>query len=328
VANQVLLSALTYAGYEVNHSWAEHAGHNDYHGSSIFPAALRWLWQGYPAPITAGTNSQQPVMRVLIPGAAWRRVGGRYSPATALAADAQGGVVFASPGDACLYRLDGDGRPKRWGPRISGVSALAFGPDGTLHACQPGKRRIVRISDRGRVTVWLKGIDAAGLGFAANGNGYVADPVKRRIWLVTPNGRRRVADQGIAAPRAVAVFGGQGQLIVTDARGPVSWQFMIQPDGMLAQRTPFFRPVIPDGETDGAVVDVAVSAKGWPVFATRAGLQLAMQAGGLITGLIPAPVRGPVDGVALGGTARDELYASCGGRIYHRKINLADSLWG
>jgi len=44
VANQNMLSALTWSGYEVNHAWGE-GGHNGKHGGSILPESLVWLWR-------------------------------------------------------------------------------------------------------------------------------------------------------------------------------------------------------------------------------------------------------------------------------------------
>src|SRR3954462_11964495 len=66
LANQEMLSALEFAGYEVNHVWGD-GSHNGKHATAVFPDALRWLWKDYPAPVTAGNNSKQPLMGILIP---------------------------------------------------------------------------------------------------------------------------------------------------------------------------------------------------------------------------------------------------------------------
>ena len=42
VANQDMLSALEFAGYDVHHEWGE-GGHNGQHSTAIMPDALRWL---------------------------------------------------------------------------------------------------------------------------------------------------------------------------------------------------------------------------------------------------------------------------------------------
>src|SRR6266496_2830676 len=66
LANQAMLSALEFAGYDVNHVWGD-GGHNGKHATAIFPDALRWLWRDYPAPIKANAEgkSKQPVTDIL-----------------------------------------------------------------------------------------------------------------------------------------------------------------------------------------------------------------------------------------------------------------------
>jgi len=331
--NQDMLSALTYAGYEVNHSWAEHAGHNDYHGSSIFPGALRWLWQDYPTPVRTG-SSKQPLMTVLIPGETWQPVAGDHPSANALAANAAGDVYFASPADECIYRQTGDGAPSVWARGVAQVSTMTFGPDGALYASQPGKRRVVRFSPDGKCETWLKDVAVAGLSFTTGGDAYLADSEENTVSVVrkgrAPANAINTPDEtfGAVTPWAVQVFGGGAQLIVTDANGAAAWLFTIQPDGSLAHGAPFFRPVILEGATGPGVAALKLSPKGWPAFATDAGIQLGMKRGGLISGLISPQAAGQVEGISFGGAAFDQLYVTCGGKLFRRRIQVPDELWG
>ena len=339
-ANQDLLSALRYAGYDVNHAWAEHAGHNDYHGSSIFPGVLRWLWRDYPAPVQPGKSSQV-VMQVLLPGERWRPVAGDYSSVSALATSAAGEVFFASGAEECIYRVAGGGAPEVWARRVPQVSAMAFGPDGALYASQPGQRRVVKINAQGKQETWLKHVAAAGVSFAPNGHAYVTEPEPRKLWLVMPAGDRRELPVGPGegealqksgadpvTPWAVQVFGGGGQLIVSDAQGAACWVATIRADGTVGDWSPYFRPVIPDGEATPGVTSIAVSPKGWPAFASTAGVQLGMKSGGLITGLVPPPGAGRLEAIAFGGAGFNQLLVSDGERLYRRRIQVPDELWG
>src|SRR6266850_1348867 len=72
LANQEMLSALEFAGYDVNHAWGDGA-HNGKHATAIFPEALRWLWRDYPEPILANVanNANQPIASILLPGEDW-----------------------------------------------------------------------------------------------------------------------------------------------------------------------------------------------------------------------------------------------------------------
>ena len=77
-ANQAMLAALQFAGYEVEHAWGDGA-HNHKHGSSVLPDALRFLWKDFPASPQAAGGPRQPVGEVVDPA---RRLaaGGRGRP--------------------------------------------------------------------------------------------------------------------------------------------------------------------------------------------------------------------------------------------------------
>jgi enterochelin esterase-like enzyme len=74
MANQTMLRALTFAGYEVTHRWGE-GGHNGKHGTALFPDAMRYLWKDWPQPIKKGTSQNQVLAAILVPGQDWETVG-------------------------------------------------------------------------------------------------------------------------------------------------------------------------------------------------------------------------------------------------------------
>ncbi|MFT4639548.1 MAG: gluconolactonase [Verrucomicrobiales bacterium] len=53
VANQGMLSALRFSGYDVSHRWGE-GGHSGKHAAAIMPDVMRWIWRDYPKPIEPG----------------------------------------------------------------------------------------------------------------------------------------------------------------------------------------------------------------------------------------------------------------------------------
>ena len=326
-ANLAMLASLEYAGYEVNHAWAEKAGHDDFHGSMIFPDALRWLWQDYPRPVQAGVNSQQALARVTVPGEAWELAPGEYMAATALTAGPAGEVYFFSPYEKIIYRQEDIGPSVVFASGVEGAQQLGCGPDGRLYVCQPSSRRILVCDKTGSAETWLADIDAHSVAFAANGNGYVTDPVKRCIWLITPTGERRVVAQNLGCPAGVQLWSDQSQLIVTDEPGLVAHLFMILPDGGLAHGAPYFPLHRPGDEVTGPTSgELAVSRHGWIVFATELGLKI-FDRNGLLAGIL-YPRRGKrVDGVALGGKEQDRLYLTDGRCVYRRKIKNPESLW-
>lgn len=326
--NLEMLAALEYAGYEVHHSWAEHAGHNDYHGSMIFPAALRWLWRDYPRPVQAGVKSRQAVARLTVPGEQFELVAGEYMSATALTVGPDGAVFFLSPFEKTIYRLGNTGKAVKFVEGIDEAQDLGWGPDGRLYACQPNLKCILACDDAGKVEPWLTGIDARSLAFAANGNCYVTDSVQRCIWLITPTRERRVVARDFGHPAGLRLTTDQSQLIVADAAASLAHQFTVLPDGGLANGAPFFHLNRPSDDLTGvANGGLAVSTNGWVVFATESGLQVA-ERHGLVAGII-FPRRGKrATAVALGGKGQNRLYLTDDRCLYRRKIKNAESLWG
>jgi gluconolactonase len=70
LGNQTMLSALEFAGYQVEHVWGE-GNHNENHFVALFPDAMRWLWKGWPAPVVAGTSRNNLLKAIVDTGTAW-----------------------------------------------------------------------------------------------------------------------------------------------------------------------------------------------------------------------------------------------------------------
>ena len=62
--NLLLESALDFAGYEEIAHW-DRGGHSIWHGTKMFPDAMRWLWKGWPTPVKAGTSRNDMLQSLL-----------------------------------------------------------------------------------------------------------------------------------------------------------------------------------------------------------------------------------------------------------------------
>jgi len=319
-ANLEMCAALEYAGYEVQHVWAEHAGHDEFHGSMVFPDALRWAWRDYPRAPVAGASSRQTLLRLLAPGEGWQRLAGGHGAATALAADDHGAVVFADPAQNALWHIPAGGAPARLAAEVPGVTALAAG-GGELWFAQAEPRRVSRIDASGRRRVERTGLLATGLERSTDGRVYAAEPVTGRLWLRAVAGEWRPVACGLAAPQGVRLSADQGLLLVSDAAGGAAQACTVQPDGTLVDAAPYF-PL--HGQATGAI---ATARTGWSVHATVRGLEVAMR-NGVIAGIISPPEGEGVVGVALAGIAGDELIVSTGRHVYRRRIRPEADLWG
>ena len=69
--NQLMASALNFAGYEFDYKW-DRGGHSIYYGTRAYPDAMRWLWRGWPTPVQAGKSMNRMVESLLAEGGQWR----------------------------------------------------------------------------------------------------------------------------------------------------------------------------------------------------------------------------------------------------------------
>lgn len=81
--NLLMESALDFAGYEEIAHW-DRGGHSIWHGTRMFPDAMRWLWKGWPAPVVAGESRNDMLQSLLGMGkerkAGWEEIAPRNVP--------------------------------------------------------------------------------------------------------------------------------------------------------------------------------------------------------------------------------------------------------
>ncbi|MFI5356320.1 MAG: alpha/beta hydrolase-fold protein [Opitutales bacterium] len=325
--NLAMQAALRYAGYEVRHAWDDRAGHNEFHGSMVCPAALRWLWSGYPRKVKAGRDSRQPVVKVLAPQRHWESMAAAPAGVGALAVDLAGRLCFAAEADGTIRRLESTGRTTVLARNLPGIAALAFDAAGVLLAARPSARQVCRLRGRNRPEILAKGMAVHGIGVNGTGGIYLAETKRNRVWhLSRSGGRCEVAWRG-KAPTVLCATGDGTQMLVALANGDHVWITSIAPEGGLTHAEPFFVLCRDEGEPAREVTAMSVACPGWLLIATRAGLQLNFHHG-LVAGFVPPPVPGAaLTGVALAGPKRDELYVSCRGRIFRRRIRRLENLW-
>jgi Enterochelin esterase and related enzymes len=85
--NLLMESALDFAGYEETAHW-DRGGHSIWHGTRMFPDAMRWLWKGWPAPVVAGESRNDMLQSLLGKGKereeGWREIARKDVPADVL----------------------------------------------------------------------------------------------------------------------------------------------------------------------------------------------------------------------------------------------------
>ena len=112
----------------------------------------------------------------------------------------------------------------------------------------------------------------------------------------------------------------QSLLYVADSRSRWVWSFVVQPDGSLAQKQKFFHLHVPDTADDSGADGLRVDRDGRLWVATRMGIQVCDQAG-RVNCILPTP-NGKVSNLCFGGPNFDHLLATCGDKVFVRKVKV------
>jgi gluconolactonase len=333
IANQDMLSALEYAGYDVRHEWGD-GEHNSRHATAIFPEGLKWLWRDWPAPIKANASGQskQDVFQVLIPGEEWQLVsqGHRYTDGPAVSA--AGELYFTDPANNRIHKVGLDGKVSTFAENTDGANGLMFGPDGRLYAGLTRTRQIVAYSTSsasssasvpsGKPEVLAENLPSNDLAVNVKSDLYVTDSANKKVWFLPKGGKARVVDEGIDSPNGVLFSPDQTLLYVSDYTGQLSWVFQIQADGSLAHKQKYFYVHMPDAAARSGSDGMAVDAEGRVYIATSLGVQVFDQIG-KCHAIIPPPLpAASLSNVEFAGPNMDEMYVTNGDKVFKRKTRV------
>lgn len=316
-ANQSMLSALEYAGYDVNHAWGE-GGHDTKHAAAIMPDMLRWVWRGYPEPIQPGVAPQRRT-EILIPGEGWHLVSEGHKFTEGPAVNAKGEVYFVDVPAGRIHKIALDGAVSTFVENSPGISGLMFGPDGKLYGCQGGNQQIVRYDEQGREEVLLTGTTSNDLVVLHDGTGYYTDPRNKTVWRFTPDGERTAVDTGIERPNGIIASPDQTLITVSDSAGRFTYSFQRQSDGSLTHKQTYGHLHLGDEAKNCGADGMAVDTEGNLFVATNVGLQVLDQLG-RVHMILERPQDASLSNVVFGGPDLDTLYVTCRDKVYSRKI--------
>jgi sugar lactone lactonase YvrE len=112
----------------------------------------------------------------------------------------------------------------------------------------------------------------------------------------------------------------QTLLYVADMRSHWVYSYRIQPDGSLQFKQRYYWLHVPDTADDSGADGMRVDRDGRLYVATRMGVQVCDQAG-RVNAIIPTP-NGRVSNLTFGGENGDTLFATCGDKVYKRKLKV------
>lgn len=317
-ANRSMLSALKYAGYEVNHVWGE-GGHNGKHSAAIMPDALRWIWKGYPEPLKPGKAKNRRV-DLVIEGENWELVSSGHKFTEGPAVNDAGELFFTDIPNNLIHKVDAAGTVSVFAEDSGAANGLMMGPDGLLYACRHADGQIVRYSLDGKNRdVVVDGIKGNDLVLLHNGTGYCTDPDNKKIFYFTIKGDKKEVDSGIEFPNGIMTSPDQTLLTVANTRGRFCYSYQIQPNGTLGAKQEYGWLHVTDHLQTGAD-GMAVDTEGRMYVTTSLGVQVLDQLG-RVNLILNKPKDAWLSNVIFGGPKRDVLYATCGDSVYKRRIN-------
>jgi len=323
MANQEMQRSLEFAGYEVKHEWGD-GGHNGTHATQLFPEAMKWLWKDWPAPPKAGLGSRQ-LQDILIPGEDWKLVSDGYRATEGPAVNAKGEVFFNDVPNSKTYKLGADGKVAEFLADNKRGDGQAFGPDGRLYAVAGGADQIVAYDAGGKATTIADGFRGNDLVVRHDGSIYVTNPGwngtdPSKVWHIDPKGEKKVVDTGLRFSNGLTLSPDQSLLYVADSRTHWVYSYQVQPDGSLKHKQKYYHLHMPDTADDSGADGMRVDRDGRLYVATRMGIQVCDQAG-RVNCIIPTP-NGRVSNLTFGGEKFDTLIATCGNRVYSRKVKV------
>lgn len=327
MANQTMERALTYAGYEVNHAWGD-GGHDDKHPMAIFPDVVRWLWKGWPTPVKTGRLPLERIAPFFLDGEGWQLVGEGYKFTEGPAVNAAGEVFFNDINGSKTYKVALDGKVTAVVADSHRANGQHFGPDGRRYVI--GGDQKIRVYDpAGAETIIAEGLAGNDLVVAHNGNIYVTNPLANdgtsparassKVWLIRPDGTKIEVDSGgVRYANGVTLSPDQSKLYVADYYSHWIYTYSVRPDGTLANKQRFDWLHAPDGADDAGPDGIRCDHDGLLYVATRMGIQVCDQTG-KVQVIIPTPNR-RVANLVFGGEKFDTLFATCGDKVYKRKL--------
>ena len=325
MANQTMERAFIFAGYEVEHVWGD-GGHTGKHATLIFPDALRWLWKDWPKHVGNGPTKNPTLNDILLPGEGWQLVSEGYKFTEGPAVNGQGELFFNDISGSKSFKVGLDNKVTQTVADSKRSNGQAFGPDGRLYVVQSGDQKVIAYDREGKISVIADGFVGNDIVVANNGNIYVTNPpadsenAPSKIWLIKPNGEKTVVDTGLKYSNGITLSPDQTLLYVADYRSHWIYSYVIKPDGTLQSKQRFYWILVPDtgdqANSDGMHVDV----DGRLYVATSMGIQVCDQAG-RVQCIIPTPNK-RVSNLAFGGEKFDTLFATCGDKVYKRKMKV------
>ncbi|MDH5248106.1 MAG: alpha/beta hydrolase-fold protein [Cyclobacteriaceae bacterium] len=315
MANQNMLSALTYAGYEVNHAWGEGGGHDSRHAVTIMGEAVAWLWKDYPVPVKTHIESNARI-NLLLDGEPWKEINLKAIKSGKLTINKQGEVFFTD--GQSVYRIDNQEAMMPYAKLKGDVGGISFNQDGALYAADLASHKIILINEKGVARDVVTNVDANFMTISNKGI-YFTDTRKDRIGLYGFAAKKVTYTTVPFHPTGLALSSDQSFLNVSFSNCVFGYSYKILESGTPDFGQAYIHYQVPYGETAPGASGMTVDSDNLLYTATTMGLQVSDQLG-RVNFIFSKPAEGMSD-VKLAGVDFNTIYVSCNGKLFSRKIN-------
>lgn len=316
MANQDMWSALSWAGYEVDHVWGEE-GHNSRGAKKIIDRALEWLWQDYPAPVKVHPD-QYKGLDLVIPEEPWRVATDENTAPGRLAVNAEGQLYFTDIHNKSLYLLDHDLKPVLQRKLNFTPGGLSFHEDGRIYVANLENNTIVALGLDDGEEVIVSGARADHLLISRQGIYFTETEAARIGYYRFATGQLSYIEVP-EKPVGLSLSADQTFLDVSLANAVQGHSFKITREGHLAFGQAYIHYHVPYGQPTPGASAITVDDQNRTYTATDMGIQVADQLG-RINFIFSNPGHHQTD-VKIGGKERKILYLISDGRLFSRRIN-------
>lgn len=321
-ANQEMVRAMDFAGYDFSYKFIENAEHCDDNVTLIFPDAMRFLWKGYPQNEPAPRRKTRNFMlnQILVEDRNFELVYTDIEANSLLVSDHSGNVLLASSDATILLK----GNTLR---SVSDKKIIAVGKAHEMLVYIP--RKGFEVTDScGRIKKSIKSkmhvshaVPLRDGGYYVVGKQHEGDHFST-IWYLSAGYELLEKENNLKSICTLALSGNNNWLYAFgyDTRRGYSYK-VDRNDKSLLYGQEFFYIHLPD-QCDGAEVTSAVCDDyGRTYLATASGIQVC-DYNGRSEAILPLPGNAKPVSIAWGEEAMNVLYILCdNGNIYKRELN-------
>lgn len=203
-------------------------------------------------------------------------------------------------------------------PAVSATFAVVRAKDGKVYVAHPEQQKVVVRDAAGKETDFAK-LPLRGLAGTKSGTLYCTVPNDSAVYAIGAEGPPRKIADGIAEPTGIRLSADEGTLYVADAAGKYIHTFRVEKDGALTCRENYSTLQLPPGKKASGASSMTLDAVGRLYVATTLGIQV-FDTQGRLAGVIARPEKGEITALSFGGADGDLLYATCGEKLYARKL--------